>query len=74
MFCKPLGFCSEEENINCMKILLGFLKPAVVNIVRHRIWEAQCILKFKLKFKAFAKLLRREVLQCSKLKKEHVSI
>lgn len=57
-----------------MQILLGFLKPAVINIVRHRIWEAQCILKFKLKFRAFEKLLRRKVLLCNKLKEEHKSI
>lgn len=57
-----------------MQILLGILKPAVVNTVRHRIWEAQCILKSKLKFGAFVKLLRRKVLKCHKLKEEHNSI
>lgn len=57
-----------------MQILLGFLKPAVINIVRHLIWEAQCILKSKLKFRAFVKLLRRKVLQCNKLEEEHKSI
>lgn len=57
-----------------MQILLGFLKPAVVNIVRHRIWEAQCILKSKLKFRAFVKVLGSKVLQCNKLKEGHYSI